>query len=773
MSESLSRRDFLKTGAAAGAVAGGVTALAPLEAGTVPAKDVAWEKAVCRFCGTGCGVMVGTRNGKIVGVQGDEKSPTNKGLLCIKGYSLPGIVSGQDRLTTPLIRKGGKLVKATWDEALDLVAKKFGETLKTHGPESVAMYGSGQWMITDGYAASKWFRAGLGSNNVEANARLCMASAVTGFMTTFGSDEPMGCYEDLDLCDVLVLWGNNMAEMHPMLWTRVLENKRKNPKMQIIELATRRTPTTESVDQYLAFRPQTDLAIANGICHVLIQKGLVDKAFIEKHVVFKKGKTGIGYGLEDKFKFVDEPKPSSLEELTAFLADYTPEKVAAISGVPAEAIEKLAGLFGDPKLKVMSVWCMGMNQHTRGTWINNLVYNIHLLTGQICKPGATPLSLTGQPAACGTVREVGTLAHRLPADMVVANPEHRAIAAKIWKVPVEKLNPKPGLHTVEMFRAFDRGDIKCMWIQTTNPFSSMPNLNRYRAAAKKGDGRFLVVSDVYPTETTQFADVVLPAAMWVEREGMFGNTERRTQQWNKLAEPPKGCLPDDWQIMEVARRMGYGELFPTNPKTYVKELYEEYRQFTLGTGHDLATYEDLRTHRGMRWPVVDGQETARRYVEGEDPYVKPGEGIKFYKNKATGGKAVVWLRPYEPAAEAPDKDFPLWLCTGRVLEHWHTGTMTRRVPQLNRAVPRAYVELHAEDAKAMGILDGQKVRLVSRRGSLELEARLEGRGKPEKGNVFVPFFDETLLANLLTLDSYCPISGEPDYKKCAVRLERV
>jgi nitrate reductase NapA len=413
-----------------------------------------------------------------------------------------------------------------------------------------------------------------------------------------------------------------------------------------------------------------------------------------------------------------------------------------------------------------------MNQHTRGTWINNLVYNIHLLTGQICKPGATPLSLTGQPAACGTVREVGTLCHRLPADMLVANPEHRAIAAKIWKVPVEKLNAKPGLNTVEMFRAYDRGEIKCLWIQTTNPFSSMPNLNRYRKAAKK-DGRFLVVSDVYPTETTQYADVVLPAAMWVEREGMFGNTERRTQQWNKLAEPPKGCMPDDWQMIEVARRMGLGHLFPTNPKTYVKELYEEYRQFTLGTGHDLASYEDLKTHRGMRWPVVNGKETARRYVEGEDPYVKPGEGIKFYKNKATGGKAVVWLRPYEPAAEAPDKDYPLWLCTGRVIEHWHTGTMTRRVPQLNRAVPKAYVEVHPDDAKALGIQDGEKVRLRSRRGVLELEAHLDGRGKSQKGNLFVPFFDESLLANLLTLDAYCPISAQPDYKKCAVRMERV
>ena len=773
MAVDLTRRDFLKAGACAGAAVGGAAALGPLEASPAPSAEVAWQKAVCRFCGTGCGVMVGTRNGKIVAVQGDDQHPTNQGLLCIKGYSLPGIVSGRDRLTAPMIRKGGRLVKATWEEALDLVARRFGETLKTHGPESVAFYGSGQWMITDGYAASKWFRAGMGSNNVEANARLCMASAVTGFMTTFGSDEPMGCYEDLDLCDVLVLWGNNMAEAHPVLFSRVLENKRRNPKMRIIDLATRRTPSSEFADACVLFQPQTDLALANGICHLLVKKGLVDRAFVEKHVVFKQGKTGIGYGLEDGFKFMDAPKPATFEEYVAFLADYTPEKVARLTGVPEATIGLLADTFGDPKLKVVSVWCMGVNQHSRGTWMNNLIYNIHLLTGQICRPGATALSLTGQPSACGTVREVGTLAHRLPADMVVMNPEHRALAAKIWKVPVEKLNPKPGYHTVEMFRAFDRGDIKCLWIQTTNPFASLPNLNRYRGAARKGDGRFIVVSDVYPTESTQFADVILPAAMWVEREGMFGNTERRTQHWSRLAEPPKGCLADDWQIIEVARRMGYGHLFPADQKTYVRDLYEEYRQFTLGTGKDLASYEELKAHRGMRWPVVNGKETARRYVEGEDPYVKPGEGIKFYKNKADGGKAVVWLRPYEPAAEAPDHDFPLWLCTGRVLEHWHTGTMTRRVPQLNRAMPAAYAEIHPEDAKALGIQDGETIRLVSRRGKMELAARIGGRGSVQKGEVFVPFFDEQELVNELTLDSYCPISAEPDYKKCAVRAERV
>jgi nitrate reductase NapA len=730
-----------------------------------------WDKAPCRFCGVGCGVLVHVKDGKIAAVVGDERNPVNKGLLCIKGYSLPGILYGEDRLTVPMIRKGDKLVEADWDEALDLVASKFKDTLGKYGPTAIAMYGSGQWTISDGYAALKWFKGGMGSNNVEANARLCMASAVTGFMTTFGSDEPMGSYDDFDLCDAAVLWGNNMAEMHPVLFSRILENKRQRPHVKIVDLATRQTPTTAFCDMFVEFAPQSDLALANGIAHLIIKRNQHNRAFIEKHVVFKKGKEEIGYGLKDKFAFRDEAQRVTFEEYARFLEKYTPDYVSSLSGVPEDTIEQLADIYGNPETKVLSLWCMGVNQHTRGTWMNNLIYNLHLLTGKIGTPGSTPFSLTGQPSACGTVREVGTLAHRLPADMVVMNPEHRALAAKIWNIPVENINPKPGYNTVEMFRALDRGDIKAMWIQVTNPFVTLPNLNRYRKGALKDD-RFIVVSDVYPTPTTEIADVVLPSAMWIEREGMFGNSERRTQHWRKMVDPPEGCLPDDWQIIEVAKRMGYGHLFPYDKATYVKELYEEYRRFTLGTGKDVAAYDDLVETRGLRWPVVNGKETPWRYVEGYDPYVKPGEGIKFYKNKADDGRAVIWIRPYEPPPEIPDEDYPLWLCTGRILEHWHTGSMTRRIPQLHRAVPEAYVEVHPEDARAIGANDGDLVKLTSRRGELVLPCRFDGKGKVPKGTVFVPFFDEDKLINELTLDAYCPISKQPDYKKCAVRMER-
>ncbi len=731
-----------------------------------------WKKAPCRFCGVGCGVLVRTRNGRVDAVAGDRLSPVNKGLLCVKGYSLPAILYGTDRLTTPLIRSNGKLVKASWEDALDLVASNFKESLAKHGPSSVAMYGSGQWTITDGYAAIKWFKGGMGSNNLEANARLCMASAVTGFMTTFGSDEPMGCYDDFDLCDAAVLWGNNMAEMHPVLFSRLLGHRSKNPNVKIIDIATRRTPTTSFSDMFIEFVPQSDLALANGIAHLIIKSNKHDQGFIDKHLVFKKGKENIGYGIKDSFKFKDKAQMSSFDDYVRFLESYTPEKVSVISGVSVEKIKKLAEIYSNPKTKVLSLWCMGVNQHTRGTWMNNLIYNLHLLTGKIGKPGSTPFSLTGQPSACGTVREVGTLAHRLPADTVVMKQEHRQRAADIWGVPVGNINPKPGYHTVDMFRALDRGDVKAMWIQVTNPMVSMPNLARYRNAAKKA-GRFIVVSDVYPTPTLDIADVVLPSAMWVEREGLFGNSERRTQHWAKMVEPPNGALADDWQIIEVAKRMGYANLFPYKKETYVKELYEEYRRFTLGVGKDLATYDALLAKRGLRWPVVKGKETRLRYVEGFDPYVKPGDGIKFYKNKKHDGRAAVWLRPYEPAAEPPSKDFPFWLCTGRVLEHWHTGSMTQRVGKLRRSAPYAYVEIHPEDASSLGIGDGDTVKLVSARGSITLRCMFKAKGQVPRGTVFVPFFDEDKLINELTFDAYCPISKQPDYKKCSVRVERV
>jgi nitrate reductase NapA len=413
---------------------------------------------------------------------------------------------------------------------------------------------------------------------------------------------------------------------------------------------------------------------------------------------------------------------------------------------------------------------MGVNQHVRGTWMNNLITNLHLLTGKISRPGSNPFSLTGQPSACGTAREVGIANNRLPADMVVTNPEHRKLAEEIWGLPAGTINPKPGYHAVDLFRALTRGDVETLWIQTTNPWVTMPNLSRFQR--KPGDGRFIVVSDIYPTPTTEAADLVLPSAAWVEREGVFGNSERRTQQGEKMVDAPGEAREDAWQIIQVAKRMGMGNLFPWPEDNWHEPLYEEYRKFGMGHGKDLASYADLRKTRGMIWPVVNGKETRYRYAAGHDPYVKKPQGVHFYKAKGYGEKAALWLRPYQPPAEVPDPEYPFWLTTGRVLEHWHSGSMTRRIKQLHQAVPSAYVEVNRADAQQLGLKSGDRARLTSRRGTLDLDVRVDGRGKPPKGTVFVPFFDQSKLINLLTLDAMDCISKQPDYKKCAIRLEK-
>jgi nitrate reductase NapA len=741
--------------------------------------------------------MVGVAGGKIMAVRGDPKSPVSQGTLCVKGYSLPFIQYGRDRLTVPLVRKkngrydkAGRLVEASWDEVLDLMAEKAREAMEQIGPAAVGMFGSGQWTIWEGYAASKLFKGGLGSNSLEVNARHCMASAVAGFMTTFGMDEPMGSYDDFAKADAFVLWGANMAEMHPILFSKITDRLQSNPEVRLYNLTVLSNRSSEMAAKEIIFKPQSDLAIANGIANLLIREGKVDRKFIDSHLVFKHGKEKIGYGLEDRFSFKEEAKEVDFDEYRQYVARYTPEYVEEISGVSSLDLELLAGIYGDPAIRVMSFWTMGMNQHTRGTWINNLVYNLHLLTGKISSPGNQPFSLTGQPSACGTCRESGTFTHRLPADMVVTNPEHRALAEKIWKIPAGTIPDKPTYHAVELVRALDRGEVTFFWSSTANPFQDYANLNRYVGGALK-NGRFIVVSDVYPTRSTEVADVVLPTAMWVEKEGAFGNAERRTQFWKKMVDGPGESKSDLWQYIEFAKRMDLGHLFDYSASDYPiptghapsdasaeagfyveKALWEEYRQFGLGHGHDLAPFESYHETRGLRWPVVDGKETAIRYREGYDPYVEEGKGVQFYGNKSQGDRATIWLRPYEAPPEVPDAEYPFWLCTGRVLEHWHSGTMTRRVPSLYRAYPNATANLHPADAGRMNLKSGDRIKIVSRRGEVEVFAEVGGRVTPQEGMVYVPWFDEDVMINRVTLDAFCPISKQTDYKKCAVRIKK-
>ena len=627
--KKITRREFLRKSSIAISALGGTLYLNPYEvfAGDLE-KDLAWDKAPCRFCGTGCSVLVGVANCKIMAVKGDPESPVNQGTLCVKGYSLPFIQYGMDRLTVPKIRKKngrydkyGVLVEASWDETLDLMAGKAREAIHRIGPAAVAMFGSGQWTIWEGYSASKLFKGGLRSNSLEVNARHCMASAVAGFMTTFGMDEPMGSYDDFARADAFVLWGANMAEMHPVLFSKITDRLLSDKNARLYNLTVLSNRSSEMATREIIFKPQSDLAIANGIANLLIQQGKVNREFVEKHVLFKHGKENIGYGLEDHFKFKEQAEKVNFDAYRDYVARYTPEHVEEISGVTRSDLELLAGVYGNPGIRVMSFWTMGMNQHTRGTWINNLVYNLHLLTGKISSPGNQPFSLTGQPSACGTCREVGTFTHRLPADMVVANAEHRAITEEIWNLPAGTIPDKPSYHAVEMVRALDRGDLTFFWSSTANPFQDYANLNRYVSGALK-EGRFIVVSDVYPTRSTEIADVVLPAAMWVEKEGAFGNAERRTQFWKKMVDAPGESRSDLWQFIEFAKRMDLGHLFEYSASDYPipsghipsdatveaglyveKALWEEYRQFGIGHGHDLAPFESYHETRGLRWPV--------------------------------------------------------------------------------------------------------------------------------------------------------------------------
>jgi len=822
---SFSRREFIKANAiAATAAAAGL----PAAQGQAP-DGIRWDKAVCRFCGTGCSVLVGVRNGRVVASQGDPQAPVNRGLNCIKGYFLSKIMYGKDRLTTPLLRKrdghydkDGEFTPVSWDEAFDVMAQKFKEVLRSKGPTAVGMFGSGQWTVWEGYAAAKLMKAGLRSNNLDPNARHCMASAVAAFIRTFGIDEPMGSYDDLEHADAFVLWGSNMAEMHPILWSRLTDRRLTAEHVRVAVLSTFKHRSFELADVQILFRPQTDLAIGNFIANYIIRQGAVNTAFVERHVNFRRGETDIGYGLrptdprQKAARFQDDPGkwyPMTFAEYREFVAEYTVDKTARISGVEPEKLLALAQLYADPARKVTSYWTMGFNQHQRGVWANHLVYNIHLLTGKIAEPGNSPFSLTGQPSACGTAREVGTFAHRLPADMVVTKAEHRARAEAIWKLPEGTIPDKPGFHAVLQHRKLRDGELNAYWVMCNNNLQAAPNMNEEGWPGYRNPDNFIVVSDPYPSVTAMAADLILPTAMWVEKEGAYGNAERRTQFWRQQVPAPGEARSDLWQMVEFSKRFTVEEVWPQEliarmpehrgrtlyevlfrngqvdryPLAEVqagfdndeaehfgfylqKGLFEEYASFGRGKAHDLAPFELYHQARGLRWPVVDGKETVWRFREGYDPYVKAGEGVRFYGNP--DGRANIFALPYQDPVEMPDAEYDMWLVTGRVLEHWHTGTMTMRVPELYRAVPNAVVFMHPEDARRRKLRRGMTVKLQTRRGEIISRVETRGRNRPPEGLVFVPFFDERQLVNKLTLDATDPISKETDFKKCACRVLR-
>jgi len=690
----------------------------------------------------------------------------------------------------------------------------------------VGMFGSGQWTVWEGYAASKLYKAGFRSNNIAPNARHCMASAVGAFIRAFGADEPMGCYDDLEHADAFVLWGSNMAEMHPILWSRLTDTRLTKPGTEVHVLSTFEHRSFELADHGVIFKPQTDLAILNYIANYIVQQDAVNWDFVNKHVNFTKTPTDIGYGLrpqDPRQKAAKNPNKGKLskidfEQYKKELAPYTVEHVSALSGVSVESLEKLAKLYADPKKKIVSYWTMGFNQHTRGVWVNGLMYNVHLLTGKISEPGNGPFSLTGQPSACGTAREVGTFAHRLPADLVVKKKGHRDFSEKVWKLPEGTLPGKVGYHAVLQSRMMKDGKLNCYWVSTNNNMQAGPNVNDEMYPGWRNPDNFVVVSDPYPTVSATAADLILPTAMWTEKEGAYGNAERRTQFWRQQITAPGEAKSDLWQYVEFSKRFKTEDVWPEEllakkpeyrgktlfdvlyangavnkyPKqevtddrgnTYTnaemedfgfylqKGLYEEYRRFAAEgpkKGHDLAEFDAYHKTRGLRWPVVNGKETLWRYREGYDPFVAKDSGVQFYGKP--DGRANIISAPYEPPHEAPDGEYDMWMSTGRILEHWHSGSMTRRVPELYRAAPDALVYMNPDDAKKRGLRRGSAAKIVSRRGEVICRVETKGRNKMPEGMVFVPFFDAGRLVNKLILDATDPLSKETDFKKTAVKV---
>ncbi|TKB49044.1 nitrate reductase catalytic subunit NapA [Ferrimonas sediminicola] len=826
---SLNRREFIKANAA---VAAATAAGAILPVSTVNAAqgkdDLEWGKAPCRFCGVGCSIMVGTKDNKVIATRGNPDSPVNKGMACAKGYYLSKIMYGKDRLTTPLLRmkggqyaKDGELTPVSWDRAYEIMAEKWKASLKRKGPSSVGMFGSGQWTVWEGYAAVKMMKAGFRSNNIDPNARHCMASAVVGFLRAFGIDEPMGCYDDIDHADDFVMWGSNAAEAHPVLWNRVTDRRLGHPGAQIHAISTYRNRCFDIADNGLIFKPQTDLILLNYIANYIIENGAVNKAFVNKHTKFAMATTDIGYGLRPDHprekaaknqKSAKKMTPISFDEYAEFLSSYTLEYTVEKTGVDADALVAIAKAYADPKRKVMSMWCMGANQHVRGVWVNNSIYNIHLLTGKISEPGNSPFSLTGQPSACGTAREVGTFAHRLPADMVVMKKPHRDITEKRWGLPEGTIPAKPGYHAVLQSRMLKDGKLNCYWTQVTNNLQAGPNINEETLPGFLNPENFIVVSDAYMTITASMADLVLPTAMWVEKEGAYGNAERRGQYWHQLVKPVPGAKSDVLQVVEFSKYFKMEEVWPEEllaqkpeyrGKTMFdvlfgngvvdqfpvsdckgkyndeskalgfylqKGLFEEYAAFTRGHKHDLGEF-DQYFGEGMRWPVIDGKETLWRFKEGLDPLVKPGSGFEFYGKP--DGKAMIIANPYEGPAEELTEQYDLWLCTGRVLEHWHTGTMTGRVEELNKAYPNAKIYMSDQDAAKRGLKRGDEVMVSSPRGAVRTRIETKGRYEMPEGVVFMPFCDARQLVNKLLLDATDPMSKETDFKKCPVQVVKV
>ncbi|MCP4664165.1 MAG: molybdopterin-dependent oxidoreductase [bacterium] len=694
-----------------------------------------WHKSTCPYCGIGCGLSVGVRQGKIVRARGLKGHPVNKGDFCALAADLPAVFAAEGRLRGPLIRRGDELVPAAWEEAVTHVADELQRIIREHGPSSVAFYGGAANLTEEYYLMNKLMKGAIGSNNVECSTRLCMASSAAGFVSTLGADAPPTCYADIEEADLFFIAGNNMAVSLPTLFRRVRAAKEKNGA-KVIVVDPRVSETAAIADLHLQIRPGTDVALNNALAHVLLKEGLVNEDAVDHYC-------------------------SGLADLQALVEDYPPSRGAEITGCPEEQIREAARIIGQAKA-MLTFWFQGYNHSSQAVFKNNTLHNLSLLTGNLCRPGAGPLSITGEANALGN-RWVGALSHLLPGMRLVANSRHRREVADFWGIPAEKIQRTPGKSIIDIVKGIHAGDIRALWIATTNPAASLPNTNWVEEGLSKCE--MLVAQDIFhPTETTELADVVLPAAQWCEKTGTFINSERRIELVEKLVDPPGEAKPDYEIIWLVARAMGFEEQFPyASPE----EVFEEWKQITRGRICDMTgvSYDRLRGEVGPQLPCPDAGHpgTARLFADGRFP--RPD------------GRAALLARGYAEPAETPDEEYPFILITGRLAAHFNTRTRTGRVPRLNAAAPRGLVEIHPGDAAELGITEGDPLEVASRRGRFRGPARLTRRVL--KGTVYSNMhYGRALgmgggkLANLACHEAYDLHSKQPELKYCAVRVAK-
>jgi len=693
-----------------------------------------WVATTCGYCSVGCGMFIGVKGGKAVSVRGNDDHPVNLGKLCPKGLAEHHTLEAETRAKRPLLRKNGRLEPVGWDEALDRMIQEFQAVQQKYGARALGVVSTGQLVTEEFYALGKLVQLGFGANNYDGNTTLCMASAVAGYKRSFGSDGPPGAYDDLEQADVVFLIGANIADNHPILCYRL----ERNPGKTVIVADPRVSKTAGMADLHLPIKPRSDIALINGIAHILIHAGLIDHAYIDAHT------TGFA-------------------ELKQHLEKYTPERVARVTGLGEDMLYRAALLYGRAKAPFIG-WTMGVNHSTQGAETVNAINNLALITGNIGRAGASPFSITGQCNAMGT-RETGFTAG-MPGYRKFEDETDRRELARLWNVDPDELPRERGLAYPDIVEACVKGQIKALWVIATNPIVSFPNVGVLTQGLESLD--FLVVQDgFHPTPTSELADLVLPAAIWGEKEGTYTNSERRVSKVNAAVAPPGEARPDFEIFLAVAEKLGVRHrLYPgwTSPK----DAFEEWRNVSAGRLCDYSgiSYELLEKHHGAQWPLT-AEEAGM--LNGEPPAVS-----RLYADgrfQTPDGRAKLFCIEWEPFPEQPTLEFPFVLNTGRTVEHWHTRTKTKEVKILERMSPSAWLEMNPRDARKLGLRPHDRVSIVSRRGSVaDVELRITEIIAP--GQVFMPFHYFERNSNLLTQSAFDPISREPNYKQSAVRVEK-